>query len=82
MNSESRKSYNKNYYLENKEILQEKMKVKINCIHCNRAVQKGAIESHMRTSICKRKAMSVNGNLDYKDLLDKMKAMMTVSNCV
>jgi hypothetical protein len=82
MDSESRKTYNKNYYLENKEILQEKMKIKINCIHCNRAVQKGAIESHMRTSICKRKAMSNASTVDYKDLLDKMKAMMTVNNCV
>ena len=80
MDSESRKTYNQNYYKENKEILQEKMKIKINCVHCNRAVQKGAIESHMRTSICKRKAIGLeshaNSTVAYKDLLDKMKAML------
>ena len=53
MDKESRQSYNKNYYENNKDRILEKLKSKVNCSFCNRTVSFCNLQKHYVLPICK-----------------------------
>ena len=53
MDKESRQSYNKNYYENNKDRILEKLKSKVNCEFCNRTVSFCNLQKHYTLPICK-----------------------------
>ncbi len=53
MDKESRQSYNKNYSENNKTMILEKLKSKINCEVCNRTVSFCNLQKHYTLPICK-----------------------------
>jgi hypothetical protein len=53
MDKESRQSYNKNYYENNKDRILEKLKSKVNCAFCNRTVSFCNLQKHYVLPICK-----------------------------
>ena len=55
MDQTQRKSYNKNYYENNKDRILEKLKSKVNCEFCNRTVSFCNLQKHYTLTICKTK---------------------------
>ena len=53
MDSEKRKEYNKNYYQNNKDVILEKLKTKVECEFCKRKVSACNLNKHYTLSICK-----------------------------
>jgi hypothetical protein len=53
MDKESRQSYNKNYYENNKNRILEKLKSKVNCEFCNCQVSFCNLQKHYVLPICK-----------------------------
>ncbi len=54
MNQESRKDYNKSYYMKHKETILEKACKKVQCEFCGRYVISNNFNKHTTTDICKR----------------------------
>lgn len=52
MNSEERKEYNKQYYINNKQKIIEKATTKIACSLCGRVVINNNINNHMKSKLC------------------------------
>ena len=53
MDQDMRKSYNKNYYENNKDRILEKLESKVNCEFCNRQVSFCNLQKHYLLPICK-----------------------------
>lgn len=64
MNSEKRKEYNKNYYINNRPQIIAKALNKVVCKFCERPVIFNNLVKHQTSSLCKRKTEQI-----YKDKL-------------
>ena len=53
MDQTQRKQYNKNYYENNKNVILEKLKTKVECQFCNRKVSSCNLNKHYTLPICK-----------------------------
>ena len=52
MNPEERKEYNKNYYNDNKAVIQSKLSAKEECKFCNRCVAHQNLPKHWTSKLC------------------------------
>ncbi len=56
----------KQYYMENKEVLQQKYKSRVQCPLCDKDVAKASLNNHMKSQLClkwqeiKRKILEIN----------------------
>ena len=61
-----RGKYNQQYYLENKEILQQKYKSRVLCPLCDKDVAKASLNNHFKSQLClkgqkiKKKVIEIN----------------------
>ena len=53
MDQAQRKSYNKNYYQNNKNVILEKLKTKVECQFCKPRVSSCNLNKHFTLPICK-----------------------------
>ena len=60
MDQEMRKSYNKNYYENNKDRILTKLTSKVNCEFCNRTVSFANLQKHYVLPICKATQLKNN----------------------
>jgi hypothetical protein len=68
MDQTQRKEYNKNYYQNNKNVILEKLKTKVECRFCNRKVSACNLNKHYTLPICqttqaKNKYISTRQNI-------------------
>lgn len=52
---EEQRNYNKQYYKQNKERLQEKYKSRVKCLLCDKEVAKSSLSLHYQTKLCKKR---------------------------
>ncbi len=68
MDKESRQSYNKNYYENNKDKILQKLTAKVNCEFCSRTVSQCNLVKHYSLPICKNTQSKNNYKLQRQNI--------------